>query len=159
MGCVALTLCSAQRVRRLMSTPITLKPSYSLLAFIGVIVSPGIIFFVLTCLYDEALPYGIVGALGSVAIWFSVASIRVSFDGSVISRRVFWRVSWKAEIGDVVLKRGLGGDVRFIPAILVQDRKSEREIGQILTVQFDAEDLRKFEQVLAARGMTISPAA
>lgn len=89
-------------------------------------------------------------------MWLSVATIRIKLFSDRLERKVFWHTRWRINLADASLREGRGGDIPFIPAIIVSDRRTGRKIGEILKPQFRAKDLAALKEALVLLGVEIA---
>ena len=138
---------------------INLRPAPSTLALIGVLVGIGPVLCAIAFYYKVSEVYGLVLLSGSAIIWFSIATIRIKLYSDSLESKVFGRTRWKINLADASLRDGRGGDIPFIPAIIVSDRRSGKKIGEILKPQFKVQDLSALKEALASSGVEIESAA
>jgi len=103
--------------------------------------------------------YGLVLLFGAMLIWLSVATIRIQLFSDRLERKVFWHTCWKINLADASLREGRGGDIPFIPAIIVSDRQTGKKIGEILKPQFKVRVLVALKEALASSGVEIEAAS
>ena len=137
------------------SEPLVLKPDPTALAILGALVGFGPIAGILTWIYQNGQVYGSILFAGATLIWASVATIRVKLHENKLERKVFWHTRWKIDLADASLKEGFGGDIPFIPAITVLDRRTGKKVGEILKPQFRVRDLSALKGALTSLGVEI----
>jgi len=134
---------------------VNLKPAPSALVLIGFLVGFGPALCIVSFYYKVSQVYGLVLLFGAMLIWLSVATIRVKLFSDHLERKIFWHTSWRVNLADASLREGRGGDLPFIPAIIVSDRQTGRKIGEILKPQFKVRDLLVLKEALASLGVEI----
>ncbi len=111
-------------------------------------VSPGVVLGILTWVYRDGELAGTIVFIGALMIWLSVATIKVTLSQGILSKSVFGVVWWSVEIDKVHIHESLSGDLPLIPAIIVSDQETGRQIGYILKPQFPAKDIQALRSAL-----------
>ena len=132
-------------------TPETLvvRPSFAIIVFLAAVVSPGVVLGALTLIYWEGVLPGIAVSLLAITTVLSVATIRIEIRDGAIAKYQFFRRAWSIELQHAIVFDGLAGDVPILPAVVVKDRRTGKEVGYILKTQFKAVDIRSLRSVLA----------
>jgi len=120
---------------------VTIRPALAALILLAVPLSPGIVLGVLTWLHRDGVLAGSFLFAGALAIWLSVATLRVELSNGILSMRRFGFTLWKVEAVHARLHDGLGGDIPVLPAVVVSDSRTRKRIGSILKAQFRPRDL------------------
>lgn len=108
-----------------------------------------------TWIYNDHAMDGSILFLGASYVLASVATQKVKVYGDRIDGIAFWRVKWSVWLQDAKIESGRGGDFALVPAIIVSNVKTGKRVGYILKSQFRAQDIEKFQSILAAMGVEI----
>jgi len=126
-----------------------IRPALAALILLAVPLSPGIVLGVLTWLHRDGELAGSFLFAGALAIWLSVATLRVELSNGILSMRRFGLTLWKVEAVHARLRDGSGGDVPVLPAVVVSDARTTKRIGSILKAQFRPRDLEALRRLVA----------